>query len=363
MTIRTRRAVATAAVVGLLPLLAACSGDDAPGEATSSGSPTGEAQLAGTVTLVTHDSFALSDGLLESFEQETGLTVEHVAAGDAGTLVNQLVLTADSPLGDVVFGVDNTFASRAVEAGVFEPYTPADLDPSVTALVGDGLEGLTPIDEGDVCLNVDTAWFEAEGVEPPATFEDLLDPAYRDLTVVANPATSSPGFAMLLATVAEFGEDGWVPYWEDLAANGLKVTEGWSDAYYVDFSGAGEGGARPIVLSYATSPAFTVTEEGDATTTAALLDTCFRQVEYAGVLAGTDNPDGAKALVDFLASAEVQSDVPANMYMYPADATVELPAEWEQFAPQSAEPLEIAPADVAAHRDEWIQQWTTAVIG
>lgn len=128
-----------------------------------------------------------------------------MAAGDAGTLVNQLVLTADSPLGDVVFGVDNTFASRAVEAGVFEPYTPADLDPSVTALVGEGLEGLTPIDQGDVCLNVDTAWFDAEGVEPPSTFEDLLDPAYRDLTVVANPATSSPGFAMLLATVAAFG--------------------------------------------------------------------------------------------------------------------------------------------------------------
>ncbi|WP_278235586.1 thiamine ABC transporter substrate-binding protein [Isoptericola sp. AK164] len=367
MNRRTRRTLATTAVVALLPALAACTGEDTPGEAqsspTTSASESGTPELSGTVTLVTHDSFALSEGLLESFESETGLTVEQAAAGDAGTLVNQLVLTADSPLGDVVYGVDNTFASRAVEAGVFEPYTPDELDPSVTDLVDPALEGLTPIDKGDVCLNVDTTWFEDEGVEPPSTLEDLTDPAYEDLTVVTNPATSSPGFAFLLATVDAFGEDGWEQYWADLADNGLKVTDGWSDAYYVDFSGAGEGGERPIVLSYATSPAFTVTEDGSETTTAALLDTCFRQVEYAGVLAGTDNPDGARALVDFLASAEVQADVPPNMYMYPADDTVELPAEWEQFAPLAEDPFDVAPAEIDAHRDEWIEQWTATVIG
>ncbi|NNU28857.1 thiamine ABC transporter substrate-binding protein [Isoptericola sediminis] len=367
MSHRLRRTVATTAVVALLPALAACGGEESPGAAPSSSAGSADAsatpELSGTVTLVTHDSFALSEGVLESFEEETGLTVEQVAAGDAGTLVNQLVLTADSPLGDVVYGVDNTFASRAVEADVFEPYTPADLDPSATGLVDPALEGLTPIDKGDVCLNVDTTWFEAEGVEPPSTLEDLTDPAYEDLTVVTNPATSSPGFAFLLATVDAFGEDGWQQYWADLSDNGLKVTDGWSDAYYVDFSGAGEGGERPIVLSYATSPAFTVTEDGSESTTEALLDTCFRQVEYAGVLAGTDNPDGARALVDFLASAEVQADIPANMYMYPADDTVELPAEWEEFAPLAEEPFDVAPDEIAAHRDEWIEQWTATVIG
>ncbi|WP_402377123.1 thiamine ABC transporter substrate-binding protein [Isoptericola rhizosphaerae] len=360
MIIRTRRTLATVAAVGLLPALAACSGSEAPGE--SGGSST-DGELSGTVTLVTHDSFALSDGLLESFESKTGLQVEHVAAGDAGTLVNQLVLTQDSPLGDVVYGVDNTFASRAVEAGVFEPYTPTDLDPSVTAQAEPGLEALTPIDRGDVCLNVDTAWFEDAGIQPPATFEDLTEEEYADLTVVTNPATSSPGFAFLLATVSAFGEDGWQDYWAELADNGLRVTDGWSDAYYVDFSGGGEGGERPIVLSYATSPAATVTEDGSASTTAALLDTCFRQVEYAGVLAGSDNPDGARALVDFLTSEPVQADVPGSMYMYPADESVELPTEWEQFAPLAEEPHEVAAEEIAAHRDEWIEQWTATVIG
>ena len=289
-----------------------------------------------------------------------------MAQGDTGTLVNQLVLTKGAPLGDVVFGVDNTFASRAIDEGVLEPYTPADLDPSAERYATGtfDVEGaLTPVDVGDVCLNVDHAWFAGHGLAEPATFEDLAEPEYRDLTVVTNPATSSPGLALLLATVGAFGADGWQGYWERLRDNGLKVVDSWEDAYYVDFSGAGEGGQRPVVVSYATSPAYTVTEDGSASTTGALLGTCFRQVEYAGVVAGTDNPDGARQLVDFLVSDAFQAGIPEQMYMYPADATVELPADWQRFAPLAEQPFEVAPDDVAQHRDEWIEQWTTTVIG
>jgi thiamine transport system substrate-binding protein len=359
MTRRTTRAVtriaAGAAVVALLPVLAACGGGDPADDAATAST---------TITLVTHDSFAVSEDVLAAFEAESGLTVEQVAPGDAGTLVNQLVLTKDAPLGDVVYGVDNTFASRAVEAGVFEAYQPEDLDPQVAAYAPDDLAGtLTPIDVGDVCLNLDDGWFDENGVTPPATLEDLTKPEYRDLTVVTNPATSSPGLAFLLATIGAFGTDGWQAYWTDLRDNGVKVAESWEDAYYVDFSGAGEGGQRPIALSYATSPAFTVSEDGATSTTSAMLGTCFRQVEYAGVLAGTDNADGAKQLVDFLTTQEFQADVPAQMYMYPADPDVELPADWQKFAPLADEPFEVAPSDVAAHRDEWIEQWTTTVVG
>lgn len=356
LTTTARTTAAAAGVVTLLPLLAACGGgspsDDASGAASS------------TVTLVTHDSFAVSDEVLAAFEKESGLTVEQVAPGDAGTLVNQLVLTKDAPLGDVVFGVDNTYASRAVDAGVFEEYQPADLAPEVAAYAPDDLAGtLTPVDVGDVCMNLDDGWFEKHDVAPPATLEDLAKPEYADLTVVTNPATSSPGLAFLLATIGAFGTDGWEAYWADLRDNGVKVAESWEDAYYVDFSGAGEGGQRPIALSYATSPAFTVSDDGKTSTTSAMLDTCFRQVEYAGVLAGAENPEGAKKLVDFLTSAEFQADVPGQMYMYPADPDVELPADWQQFAPLADEPFEVAPADVAAHRDEWIEQWTATVVG
>ncbi|MFD6445662.1 thiamine ABC transporter substrate binding subunit [Promicromonospora sp. NPDC060204] len=344
---------AAAAALSVALLLAGCSGGSGSGDdASGTGDP-------GTVTLVTHDSWALDEKLIDQFEQESGTTVEVSAAGDAGTLVNQLVLTKDAPLGDAVFGIDNTFASRALEAGVVEEYTPADLPEGAEQLGG----ALTPVDQGDVCVNADEAWFEESGLDVPTTLEDLADPQYKDLLVVTNPATSSPGLAFLLATIGAFGEDGFEDYWASLVDNGVKVADSWEDAYYVDFSGAGEGGERPLALSYATSPAFTVSEDGSESTTSALPETCFRQVEYAGVLTGSDNPEGARALVDFLLTHDVQAALPESMYMYPADAAVELPADWQKFAPQADAPFEVDPADVSEHRDEWIERWTETVVG
>lgn len=351
------RAVAAGSGIALALTLAGCAADDS-GESSTGSDDAG----SGTVTLVTHDSFALSDGILEQFETESGYDVETVAPGDGGALVNQLILTKDSPLGDVVFGVDNTFAGRAIDEGVFDPYESEALPASAT---DDLLPGgdLTPVDRGDVCINADLAWFDEQGVAVPSTLEDLTDPTYADLLVVTNPATSSPGLAFLLATIGAQGEDGYVDYWQALADNGVKVADGWEDAYYVDYTGAGGEGGRPLVLSYATSPAFTVTEDGSETTTTALLDTCFRQVEYAGVLAGAENPDGARALVDFLVSRDVQEDVPGQMYMYPVDDDAQLPAEWAQFAPLADEPFTVDADAISANRSDWIETWTATVLG
>ncbi|ACQ82051.1 ABC transporter, periplasmic binding protein, thiB subfamily [Beutenbergia cavernae DSM 12333] len=353
----TRSTTAAAATIGVLAL-GACSlsGGGNGGEETTDGG-------SAVVRLVTHDSFAISDDVRAAFEESSGYTIELINPGDGGALVNQLILTKDSPLGDAVYGVDNTFASRAIDEGVFAEYVPSDVPASAEPYRIDGAEDLlTPVDVGDVCLNVDHAWFTERGLAEPAGFEDLLKPEYRDLTVVTNPATSSPGLAFLLATVGAFGEDGWLDYWAQLRDNGLSVVDGWEDAYYVDFSGAGGGGPRPIVLSYSSSPAFTVGDDGGSTT-GALLDTCFRQVEYAGVIAGAENPEGAQALVDFLLSEDFQADLPEQMYVYPVDDAVELPAEWVEFAPLAPEPFEVAPADIAEHRDSWIEQWTDTVIG
>ncbi|MCK6211318.1 thiamine ABC transporter substrate-binding protein [Georgenia sp. EYE_87] len=353
---------ATTAVATLV--LAGCSlGGGDGGGADVGATANGGAAGGGTLTVVTHDSFALSQELLDQFEADTGYQLEMVAPGDGGALVNQLVLTADSPLGDVVYGIDNSFAARAIDAGVLEPYTPADLPTSAEQHAVDDAGSLTPVDMGDVCLNVDHQWFTEQGVPEPTTLEDLTDPAYKDLLVVTNPATSSPGLSFLLATVGAFGEDGWQQYWEDLKANGVKVVEGWSDAYYVDFSGSEGAGPRPIVLSYASSPAAEVPEGGGEPRTGAMLDTCFRQVEYAGVLAGAENPDGARAFVDFLVSPEVQADIPGQMYMYPVDDTVELPEAWAEHAPLAEEPFAVDPATISANREEWISTWSEIVIG
>ncbi|ADG73137.1 ABC transporter, periplasmic binding protein, thiB subfamily [Cellulomonas flavigena DSM 20109] len=355
------RRVACALTAGVaVAALTSCSatGGATPGESA-------DATSAGTVTLVTHESFGLSEGLLEQFEADTGLTVEVVQQADAGALVNQLVLTKDAPLGDLVFGVDDAFASRALDEGVVVPVeldAPAAQDAAAYAVPGD--EGaLTAVDLGDVCLNVDVGWFAERGVPEPTTLESLLDPAYRDLVVVPDPVTSSPGLAFLLATVGAFGEDGWVDYWAGLRDNGLKVADGWSEAYYTDFTAGGGDGPRPVVLSYASSPPFTVPDGGDEPTTRALLDTCYRQVEYAGVLAGAANPEGAAQLLEFLLSDEVQADIPTSMYMYPVSSSVELPEEWARWAPLADEPFDVAPADISTHREQWLQTWSDTVIG
>jgi thiamine transport system substrate-binding protein len=310
------------------------------------------------VVLVTHESFVMSEELQQQFEEESGYELVVKASGDAGALTNKLVLTKDDPTGDAVFGIDNTFGSRAIDEGVLAPYA-AQLPEGAAdfALEGDDDHDLTPVDTGNVCVNVDDTWFADHGVPEPKTLEDLTAPAYRDLFVTPGATTSSPGLAFLLATIAEYGEDGWQDYWTRLMDNGAELTQGWSDAYEVDFTQGGGNGDRPIVLSYDSSPAFTVDGKG-GTTTSALLDTCFRQVEYAGVLAGADNPEGAQALVDFMVSRPFQEALPDAMYVFPVDAGAALPDDWATFAKQPADAYTLDPADIADHRDEWLRDWS-----
>ncbi|WP_062517044.1 thiamine ABC transporter substrate-binding protein [Demequina gelatinilytica] len=359
----TRTAAVTAAAISTLTL-AACStaadpeasssGDDA---ATAAPTTASSADVGGTVRLVTHDSFAVPDDVLAAFEAESGIDVELVQPGDAGTLVNQLVLTKDAPLGDVVYGIDNTFASRAVDNGVLAPYAataPAAADAAAYAVPG-AEDLLTAVDYSDVCLNYDLAAFP----DGAPTLEELTDSAYSGMVSVTNPATSSPGLAFMLATEAALG-DGWLDWWEAMRANDVRVTASWSDTYYTDFSAPNYGGDYPIVLSYASSPPYEVID-GEPTT-AAMLDTCFRQVEYAGVLEGAENPAGAQAVVDWLLSDAFQETLPEYMYVYPVSSSAEVPADWAEFAPLATDPYTVDPADIDAHRDEWIADWTATVL-
>jgi thiamine transport system substrate-binding protein len=336
------------------------------GSGEDDGSAGGDGGKRERVVLVTHDSFVMSEELQREFEQESGYDLQIQASGDAGALTNKLVLTKDDPTGDAVFGIDNTFGSRAIEEGVLAPYDATLPDGAETYVLpgDDGAQGreLTPVDNGNVCVNVDTGWFVEKGLPEPTSLDDLADPAYADLFVTPGATTSSPGLAFLLATIAEYGdskggEGGWQDYWTRLMANGTQLTQGWSDAYEVDFTQGGGGGERPIVTSYDSSPAFTLDDDG-ATTTKALLDTCFQQVEYAGVLAGAENPEGAQALVDFMVGRDFQQALPEAMYVFPVDSGAELPADWAQFAQRPTQPLTVDPAEIAANREQWLQEWT-----
>lgn len=326
---------------------------------------------ATSVTLVAYDSFPAPDPenpvyqAFADFTAETGIEVEVLVAGDTGTMLAKAELTAGNPEGDVMWGVDNTFLSRAVDAGVFEPYEADGLDriPEALRALVPGHEA-TPVDFGDVCVNYDMAALEELGVAPPASFADLADPAYAGLLTVENPATSSPGLAFLLGTIAEFGDDGWQDYWSQLVANDVEVVDSWTSAYYESFSWA--GGDRPLVVSYGSSPPFEVlfaAEPMDTAPTAVVESTCVRQVEFAGVLAGTDAPDAARELVDFLISERFQREVPMNLFVFPANDDVELDPAFVRYAAIPDAPLSLDPAAIDANRADWIDAWTRLVAG
>ena len=318
------------------------------------------------VRLMTHDSFDISAELIANFEAESGLNVEIFKAGDGGEMLNKAILAKDAPLADVMFGVDNTFLSRALENDIFLPY-----ESPVLAEISDELEldpeyRISPVDYGDICLNYDVAWFENAQLSPPDSLEDLADPLYAGLTVVQNAATSTPGLGFLLATIERFGEDGYLDYWRQLVANDVLVVDGWEQAYYSYFTAASDGD-RPIVVSYASSPVaemYYAEEPPASAPTAAVIaeGTCFRQIEFAGILRGTEAEEGARLLIDFILDQQFQEDIPLKMFVFPANETAVLPEIFQEYGRVADAPAQMDPIRIAENRENWIQAWTDVAL-
>jgi thiamine transport system substrate-binding protein len=318
-----------------------------------------------TITLVAHDSFAVSKSVLAAFTKQTGVKVKLLQSGDAGQVLNEAILTKDHPVGDVLFGVDNTFLGRALDSGIFETYTPAALAKVPQEFRLDSTHELTPIDHGDVCINYDKQWFRKQKVAVPTSLDDLTKPAYRGKLVVENPATSSPGLAFVLATIARYGNSGWRDYWSKLRSNDVKVDDGWENAYDGDFTQGSNKGTYPLVVSYASSPPAAVyfsKPEPKTSPVGTMLDSCFRQVEFAGVLKGTEHRAAARKLVDFMLSARFQADVPLQMFVFPVRPGTPLPSVFTKFAEVAKDPLSLPAPEIARNRDQWIEQWTTTVL-
>ncbi len=345
-------------LIGLALAMAACTA--APAATPTASGPR-------TLRVMTHDSFALSEDVLNTFEEAQQATVEVLKSGDAGSLVNKAILAGETPLAAVLYGVDNAFLSRALDNELFEPYVPLALTGVPAEFQLDKTGHAAPVDYGDVCLNYDKAYFVERSLTLPQTLEDLAKPEYQGLLVIENPATSSPGLAFLLATIAHFGEDGYLDYWSSLRANDVKVVESWSTAYYTDFSGSSGQGPRPLVVSYASSPPaeviFADPRPADAPTASITgPGTCFRQIEFVGILTGTPNRDLAEAWVDFMLSAPVQQDLALQMFVFPVVPDTRLPEDFTRFAQIPAEPATLPPDQIAANREAWIEAWTDVVL-
>lgn len=320
-----------------------------------------------TLTIMTHDSFEINAELVASYESENNVKLVFLKSGDTGAALNKAILSKNAPLADVFYGVDNTFLSRALEAEIFEPYKSPALETIPAEMRLDPGDNLLPVDYGDVCINYDKGYFINNNLAVPQTLEDLVKPEYNGLLVMENPATSSPGLAFLLATISHFGDQNYLDYWRDLRSNGLVVVGDWSTAYYSNFSASSGHGPQPLVVSYASSPAaeviFAETKLTDAPTGSITgPGTCFRQIEFVGILKDTPQRKLAENFVDFMLGVQFQQDMPLQMFVYPVNPKAELPPEFVKYAQVSEQPASLTPSDIASNRDEWIAAWVEVVL-
>jgi thiamine transport system substrate-binding protein len=333
---------------------------------TSQSTTTPQSTEPQTITIMTHDSFSVSEEVVKSFEEANNAKVTFLQSGDTGATLNRAIITKDAPLADLLFGVDNTFLSRALEEDIFEPYESPLLNEISDEFKLDASNRALPVDYGDVCINYDKAYFADNNLAVPQSLEDLTKPEYSGLLITENPATSSTGLAFLLATVAHFG-DSFTEYWQSLKDNNIVVVDGWETAYYTNFSGSSGHGPQPMVVSYGTSPAAEVVfaeKPLDDAPTASILgpDTCFRQIEFVGILKGTQHRALAEKFVDFMLSKQFQEDVPLQMFVYPVNPNAALPDEFTKYAQAPEQTAALSPEEIAANRDRWIEAWTDVVL-
>jgi thiamine transport system substrate-binding protein len=330
-----------------------------------SDSQTTEPTTTRTLYVMTHDSFAASEAVISKFEQENNVKLQFIVSGDAGTALNKAILSKNNPFADVFYGVDNTFLSRALDEGIFDPYDSPALADIPRQFKMDPNNKALPVDWGDVCLNYDIPYFLDHKLVPPQSLEDLLKPEYKELLVVENPATSSPGLAFLLATIGHFGSENYLEYWRGLVANNVLVVNDWETAYYTNFTRW--GGDRPIVVSYGSSPPFEVIESTspDVTPQTSVVTSdgaCFRQVEFVGILIGSKNRDLAEKWIDFMLSTTFQEDMPLQMYVFPVNSNAKLDETFQKFLSVPENPAYVSPEDIASDREAWINAWTETVL-
>jgi thiamine transport system substrate-binding protein len=320
-----------------------------------------------TLTVMTHDSFAASADVIAAFEQANNVKLVFLKSGDAGAALNRAILSKGSPQADVLYGVDNTLLSRALDEGIYESYESPLLAKIPTEFKLDASNSALPVDYGDVCINYDKAYFAAHNLAIPQTLADLTEPKYKGLLVVENPTNSSTGLAFLFATIAEYGAEGYIAYWQQLKENGLVIVNDWNTAYYTNFSASSGHGPQPMALSYASSPPVEVIYAAtplDDAPTASLVgkNMCFRQIEFVGILKGTQHRELAEKFVDFMLSVQFQEDMPLQMFMYPVNPDASLPDVLIKYTQTPDHPATLDPAVIAANRDQWLNDWTEAIL-
>jgi thiamine transport system substrate-binding protein len=294
-------------------------------------------------------SWGLAEATMHKFEESNNCTITLIGTGDAGQVLNRLILEKDNPQADIIVGIDNNYLAKALQHDVLVPYKPANINVVPDDLILDPTFHLTPFEYGFIAFVYDSEKIP----EPPTSLQALTDAEWEEKIILEDPRTSSPGAALLLWTIAAFGEEGYLKYWEQLKPSILTVTKGWDTAY-----GMFTTGEAPIVLSYATDPAYHM--EVDQSTRYQVAPTTegfYRQIEGMGIVKGAKHPELAQKFLEWMLTEEFQQEIPLTQWVFPVNPNVELPKSFD-YAAKADKFLSIEPERIEQHYDEWLKAWT-----
>ncbi len=327
------------------------------------------------VRILTYDITGFSDEMLSTFTNQTGFEIELVKADDAGGILEQLLQTQDAPQVDLAIGLDNTYLQTALDAELLQEHSTDVSGLSSAALEPYNGPFAVPFDRGDVCLNYDESRVDGENLSVPTSLWDLTEPEWDGLAAFPSPLTSSPGRAFMTATVDYFENDDngttdAFDWWEAMAENGAIFTSGWTEAYEIHYSGGygewveGHIGDAAMTVSYCHSPGVEAYYSSNWTksTSLTLPRATFHQVEYAAVVAGASEIDGANAFLAYLLSEDVNRNMPENNLMQ----SVLVDATWPEtdgYAHHTDTPelnAEITTQRIGQDMDGWLSSWQDA---
>ncbi|MBL9056159.1 MAG: thiamine ABC transporter substrate binding subunit [Rhodobacteraceae bacterium] len=303
------------------------------------------------LTVMTYDSFASEWGpgpaIEKGFEATCGCDLRFVTAGDGAALLARVQLEGAASEGDVVVGLDTNLTAAATASGLFAPHG----QPAVT--------GLPVAWEDAQFLPFDWGWFafvhdKAKLPNPPASLEAL---AASDVKIlIQDPRSSTPGLGLVMWVKAAYG-DRAPDIWAALADNIVTVTPGWSEAYGMFLEGEAD-----MVLSYTTSPAYhLIAESDDSKAAAPFAEGHYLQVEVAGLLAGSDQPELGKAFLAYLVGDAAQSVIPTTNWMYPANVPAAGLPEGFGTLIQPAKSLLFSADEAGALREAAVAEWQAAL--
>ncbi|MCK4247427.1 MAG: thiamine ABC transporter substrate-binding protein [Methanomicrobia archaeon] len=338
--INTKRFAALLAITALVLALAGCVSEEIEED---------------KLVIYTYDSFVSEWGIgpkiVPLFEEAYNCKVEIKAVGDAGDVLNRAIIEKNNPRADILIGIDNNSLSKALKNDILVPYTPKTIDVVPEQFIFDPTYHVVPFDYGYIAFV-----YDSEIITPPQTFDELLDPKYKKAIILEDPRTSSPGAAFLLWTIAIYGEN-YLDFWEQLKPNILTITSGWDQAY-----GMFTSGEAPIVLSYATSPAYHVEYE-DITRYKAFIpkDGGYLQIEGAGIVKNCAHKELAEKFIDWMLTEDFQREIPLTQWMFPVNSNVELPASFD-YAVKPDKILYLDSEEIAENLDRWIKNWAELMI-